>query len=465
MLPSLKSTQMGYDFAVDIVSETATEVTCKFAYSDEAGRYIERNDALSDAYIERGINVMKVQLVKAGVRLAQALNLAATTYFSAIDPKLSASEPTKPRENAFAALGGVNSDSTELAYFVDSESDDESTIQSVREPEKPTISENPKPIRREHVDHIDWNSVVLLRRATGLYVTYKHFVTSDTFVPKRALCAIVSFSEESSSRKIKFDSDLVARFGSKLSDELVIALVRKVYRLPEFDNNTDITTGKMHVKVVSNHFDTLIHYLKSTVPREGSGGVFFNLNAPYSVVAFLVKPRPTRAALVREFGERILDEPEDKINFRLLLAIKDLVVVTSPDIHLVTTEAYLKDASNRRWAFHAFFNNDDQVVFVDVRLFDFTLTPNMLKFLNRWHRLPGNEERSERGQVDHPWIIFGIQSISNGMPTASLVDTRAFWTIFESVQLVHRSGHSPIVKFTTRTHEESFKVTEAFEKK
>jgi hypothetical protein len=309
---------------------------------------------------------------------------------------------------------------------------------------------------------------VLLRRWADLYVTYKHFVTSDTFVPKRALFVRVSFAEESSSTVIRFDSDLVDRLGSKLSDELVIALVRKVYRMADFDNNTDMKGGEMHVKVVSNHFDTLIHALQSTVPREGSGGVFFNLNAPYSVVASLVKPRPTRAALVREFGERIRDEPEDKINFRLLLAIKDLVVVTFPDIHVVTTDAYIKDESNRRWAFHALFHNHDQVVLVDVRLFEFTLTSDMLMFFNRWHRFPGNEERLKRALVDHPWILFGIQSISNGMRTGSWVDTKSeefFRTVFESIELVRGSGHSPKVKFTTRTRKEIFKVMQTFEQK
>lgn len=72
--------ERGFEFASQIVSETATSVTCDFAYKS-GSQWIESIHVLSAEYVATSRRVAEQQLVKAAVRLAQLLDVIASRFF------------------------------------------------------------------------------------------------------------------------------------------------------------------------------------------------------------------------------------------------------------------------------------------------------------------------------------------------------------------------------------------------
>lgn len=103
----LESTADAEAFGAAIVSETATEVACEKAYKDVHGSYFDKNrdtNIVTKNYVYRSIGVMKVQFMRAAVRLARMLDIAATEYYSALRLAAPAQEPLAGSANSFAGL-------------------------------------------------------------------------------------------------------------------------------------------------------------------------------------------------------------------------------------------------------------------------------------------------------------------------------------------------------------------------
>lgn len=159
---SLVSRGAAYRFACEIMSETATEVPCRYAYTDENWKYIEPNDVLSTEYIGRSIGI---------VRLAQLLNLAAKTNYAAIDTVGTVRNVSFISDNTFEILrDDIEWDPAEMAYYVALEDEDD----QVAIPAVP-VAPMHRP-KRGVLDGVIWDEVFLIRRRDSLIITYKHLV-------------------------------------------------------------------------------------------------------------------------------------------------------------------------------------------------------------------------------------------------------------------------------------------------
>lgn len=108
-------------FAADIVSETATRITCDIAYKNEFGVYFNQasKSLITPAYVDRAIGAMKLQFFKAARRLANLLDVAASDYYASSGPaKIKVGVKSS---NGFAALEDTpESEPVESAFYVNS---------------------------------------------------------------------------------------------------------------------------------------------------------------------------------------------------------------------------------------------------------------------------------------------------------------------------------------------------------
>lgn len=106
-----------------LASETATTVTCPYAYQNENNKWIEWGDHMTLTYIKDRRRIAGKQLVKSGVRLAGIIDILADVYYAKKNPPTLAKKPTKkivkkpvptpPKPGLFAALDSGNSDTDE----------------------------------------------------------------------------------------------------------------------------------------------------------------------------------------------------------------------------------------------------------------------------------------------------------------------------------------------------------------
>ena len=68
------------DYVASMASDTSTTATCKLAYTNELGKYIEKGEMLSEDYMRHRRLSVQVQLSKAAVRLALLINAIADIY-------------------------------------------------------------------------------------------------------------------------------------------------------------------------------------------------------------------------------------------------------------------------------------------------------------------------------------------------------------------------------------------------
>jgi hypothetical protein len=102
-----------------LASETATTVTCPFAYQNENNKWIEWGDDMTLTYIKDRRRIAGKQLVKSGVRLAGIIDTLADVYYAKKNPKkpmkkiLKKTVPISPQQGLFSALASGNSDTDE----------------------------------------------------------------------------------------------------------------------------------------------------------------------------------------------------------------------------------------------------------------------------------------------------------------------------------------------------------------
>ena len=95
-------------YASQIVSETSTKYTCKFAYTETSGKYIEDNQALSMEYKLSRKAVAQNLMRIAAYRLAEFISALAQQYFSHLPKLVDFSTPCSMSfENQFACLDGL----------------------------------------------------------------------------------------------------------------------------------------------------------------------------------------------------------------------------------------------------------------------------------------------------------------------------------------------------------------------
>ena len=214
-------------FPAAIATETATQFTCKQAYTVDSGEYIESRANLDADYASSRSEVMLEQMRAASVRMAQMLDAVARRYFAgvrAMHAKAAMDEEIPEDSNQFSCLFDFEPEDlvyelqdeeeelvgelVEEAGYLDVTDDVLGGVEdlgnlvddgnAVVETQSLTAEEleleaqarqrarnKRKALRKKlaKTDGVSIPDVVLIER-TGRYIfTYKHLVTSDSFTP------------------------------------------------------------------------------------------------------------------------------------------------------------------------------------------------------------------------------------------------------------------------------------------
>ena len=430
--------------AVSMASETATTITCQWAYRNSFSDWIKSGDSLDDEYVHSRGEIMLEQFEKAGVRLAQLLEAVASAYHAA-------ERAAQPSPGA-AGGAGAGSGSAAIAspnYFAslelpfefdpedyllmmddeDSVSDDTvvdgsasvssyavdelmttttttvepGTTMTLSKEEKRQAENRKKRLRKKRVDGVDLDALVLIKRRGTFFITYRKLVTSDTYMPMRTLLLSAKFATgtTTTSEIIHFYLDVTA-FGDAAPSMRLIQLM--FYKLkgivaPDLPPaaaesvapvETEVNIGIMPVPLS-------IHLIRFMFPPglkvrppfasffERAPELIKENYAPESTVADLLAAPATPRVDV--FGRKVsLEEDVNRIFFQQM---DQLVTMLVGKIQLLSRYDLLVDTSNRRWVFNMIpcstpsNPTDNYWVFVDARMFDEGFTDEIIRRLDQ----------------------------------------------------------------------------------
>jgi hypothetical protein len=227
-----------------IANEIAREFTTRFAYENESGRAIQQNEVLTSEYLSTRSEVAVELLKKAGVRLAEFLNLIARMYetrrFQSSPSRSATPQSVSAQTNRYLVLNTefnpeellfvesdelVESDSVIRPDADEGEMHPESSV-SKMEPEASTVkaTRSPEEIRKEQnrrrnerkkikirsVDGVDVKKAALVKRL-GMYFVTSRDMAKTGEAPQVFSGYFVVFSRNIDSRPIRlsFDARLV----------------------------------------------------------------------------------------------------------------------------------------------------------------------------------------------------------------------------------------------------------------
>ena len=414
-------------WASTIARETVRSHTCRSAYKNEFGVWIERGFSLSDEYVATRSRVVREQLMKAGVRLAGLLDSIADSFFAAERAADSAAMLESIR-GANAVPAAVNQfseldfdfdlDVDDLVYEIEVEEDEEendsddeleanlTTSAMPTGPVATTSTMSPEDKKRElarkkrmrakvnkrKLFGVDVESVVLIKRGRAYYLTDVKLVTSESFVPAMFSVVLVKFVNSDEPMPFLFDSNV---FPAVPPIELVRAVFKKLKGL---DYNAELATaagpaveptimpddnevagmtvvgysGKTHEgeSMISERFDKLLPLLERL-------GIKLDIStASVASIEDVLRPKLTKAQLKLAYAGTLPTDEQRAVDI-LSGQWGDLVSVTLGQISVVSRKDLLLDRSNRRWVFnkHSVINSDESLtktswLYIDVRVLD-----------------------------------------------------------------------------------------------
>jgi hypothetical protein len=412
--------------ASDMVTDTVMTHTCQSAYMNEDGQWIETGSALSSVYISTRTEVVKEQLLKASVRLAQFLDGIAESFFEAerqiegaLDGEMSqlSTNPFEPLQLDF------DFDSEEAVFEMPVEEDEVQTESKVDDvvvqtttvkltPSTITLSpEDRKRIqnRKKKLRHavnkrricgVDIESLVLIKRGRKFIVTYRHFVTSDNFSPSPFISVSVRFAGMSSSEPARiFLFDMEVFPVEHYSDpELVNAVFRKLAGLnyeTGVAGSGSVQSFSVAGKTPKQSRDAISKLIadlaESTVDlsEEESAPMYDLVPVTFESVADFVRPKVPKYQIKLMYDGQVPSETQ-----RILDIIRSqssmLVSIMFGKIYMVTRSDLLMDKSNRRWVFNRLSVIDSTVsltdsywLYVDARVLDDVLIPQATAEISR----------------------------------------------------------------------------------
>jgi hypothetical protein len=230
----------------EIVSRTARAHTCDDAYKDETGEWIQSGFQLDPIYVDSRILVMASQFREAGSRLAQFLNLVASTYYEAelFGPKdadgtvsLNAAEsPTNrfitlfmedefdPYEHLLEPSEGLLEDTgegdEEEPPLTEASGKGKTKSKKKKKSQKETST-----VAAEVVDPKD-DSYVLIKHGNTFIVTTRSRARSARYQPSTTVLFEIAFTEKAKPGRFAFD---VAVFGAgQLTSEQIQAIFQQI---------------------------------------------------------------------------------------------------------------------------------------------------------------------------------------------------------------------------------------------
>ena len=429
--------------AASMATETATSITCQWAYKSST-RWIETDDSLDDEYVRTRGEIMLEQFEKAGVRLAQLLEAIASAYHVA-------ERAAQPTDTEATTTGGASAGSgsgvVSANYFADLElpfefdpedylmmvdddssiSDEpdaaaptsvsivvtatttivpETTVVTLSKEERKRIENRKKKLRKKRVEGIDMDALVLIKRKSAFYITYRHLVVSDTYIPGYTFILSAKFAAGKSVEVIHFMLDMGA-FGDTAPSMAVVQ--RMFYKLKGIDA-PDLPAAAVAAPFIHAEMDIgqmphpvtldLIRYMfppgLKVRPHfasffERAEELMESNQAPESSVADMLAA-PATAHVVDGRKISIIDDA-NRIFFQQM---DQLVTMLIGKIQLLSRYDLLSDNSNRRWVFNTIScmnpatPTDGYYLFVDTRVFDEKLTAEIQSRFHEVSTRPDN---------------------------------------------------------------------------
>ena len=362
-----------FESASAIVSDTVTSHTCNSAYQSDVDHWIIDGEGLSVEYIADRTEVVKTQLQKASVRLAQYLNIIAERYYAAEraieertvvtrDPSIS---------NRFDALDlEFEIDVEEAVYEVpvtDEEwegtllSEDEETptasvvvvaaaTATTSSPEDKKKALNRKNKQRRLVNKrklfgIDIASLVLIKRGRQFFVTYRQLVSSDSYRPGRFSIVDVRFAGSLAGTSQRFFFDLAVFPCDRRSEpELIIAVFKKLGGLDYSSTASSSSEVSEYAFVGQTDSELRVSYSgalsKMAAPlRElEAAGVIAPTDystASYASIASFVYQHPPKAILRVQYGGTLPSDEQRAFDICHSQA-DDIVSFIVESVHIVS---------------------------------------------------------------------------------------------------------------------------------
>jgi hypothetical protein len=490
---------------VAMVSETVTEHTCTSAYMNEEPSWINhRGDALSDTYMRTRSEVVRKQLLRASVRLAQILDFIASRFIQDENRKAISLLPTHllAPGTRFAGLD-FDLDLEEAVYEVqDDEEDEESAEETVRRdaavggsglalttddpsafegrgpttmsPEEKRRLSNRKKRDRAKVSKrklfgVDVDSVVLIKHRGLFYLTYRQFVDKAEalpFLPDSVVPFLVRFGSGSPT-PIMFDVKVFGNGSPGWSPEpaLLEAIFRKIGGIEEGPAELYVpSTPSPEGRVLG--YLLKVSELKKRLPS-GMEMPMVNLIPASESESSLLPPALSREELRMRYGGTIPDN--DKIALDIIDSqLKDVVAIDIGGTMVVSKLAYLLDETNQRWVFRTEKGMSSEnpteklITYMDVRLLSMEWGKSLMARLSKHvsGAIHGNLVRtlSNRGgsRILPRLCLFG----SNG-------DDFGNWDV-RTVGQIHAAFHTrrsvgpktktEIIEIILRPHEEEARI-------
>ena len=465
----IAGTDAGMDFAARIVSDTAMNVTCQYAYvhgTSRGGEWIENGDSLSAEYIRSRGLVMVEQFKKAGVRLAQLLDSVATAYYRA------------ERENAPMTVAGAGADPTtrfpwefdpeDFVYELDDEDVEMETIVSAGAGSSitadstlcsPATTTTPLPrspaerkrLKRQKdkarmakqkrlVFGLDLDEMVLVKQRGRFVVTYKSLAKSGDWFPPLFVNIEVAFGT-GSGHVVAFvlDGDVFDLSTSIPPNAILRAVFAKLAGASDdapFPTRTDDLEASMAMggpvldpKVLASAHK-LCEMQRATGRNVGVNPLGLKTeDIEFSHISGILKPKATAAELRLQYGGRIPSEDE-RITDLFMAQANQIVSFNFKGLLLVSRYDLLMDRSITRWVFNKHLTSDTystgelrtMETYVDARFLDEPFSEGILDRFHVINGRVGNRALVRKVHKAMPPILETMMYIGYGQsdPTANV---------------------------------------------
>lgn len=490
----------GIAFASVIVSETAVELTCRVAYQNERGAFIEPMEDLSEDYTSRGIGAMELQFMKAGVRLAQALDILADAFYRAESAAVFASttvsvDGASSSANRFASLIPITFDPEEVLFTAEEIPlcDDEAPIEVAVEA-KPAASKKRsggrkqvKPPRATRVEGLLIDYLVLIKRGSSYYITQSHNVKSESFVPARTDPAIFRFAGRSEPSVFNLDLDVFK------SSHYTFETMATLFRVLSGNPNGELVIGpdSLEASEVAAAFQTDPSTFKMPfVPREPSDPGFGKWCTRGSMGQILSEVHLAHVKATDEIADRMVTLPtpdeiaawrgdrppsrSDVTNMLLERQGDELLVyelARSPYVFITTFALAKSDLASNRFVYAfqevgGYRGRDSTFNLVDTRLastwFDYSCQKTLEHFVSR----PSHMKRMQEFLKGYESPFYSISKlfaelIGAGFGQIGRKSLINYVSKLQSVKMVDNPNGPELLEFILRSPAQTLSVQEA----
>ena len=444
------------EFAAAIVSDTAVNVTCVHAYQSAPSEWIKTGDLLSPAYVESRGQVMLVQFMKAGVRLGQLLDTVAAEYYRA----------ERAVGQVAAGAGEFSSPMRTTRFPWDFEPEDylyevedvsphvelmvavpvavisattTTVVPIVRSPEERKRIKRLKDKARDAAKKrrfmgVDLDAVVLIKRGRKLFITYRHKVVNEFFVPRQASLISVQFAptDVGVSNVVRFglDAELIQIEGAVVPKELLSAIFRRLRGIPggdvfhaaadgeDFETTTYDAVPSKLLEMAAESAAYMASIGPTAEPIVNPFDQTFK-QVPFGSVSHLLTA-PLIASELRKLYLGRLPSENERVNDLFFSQQHRVVIINLGPIVLMSRDDLLLDRSIDRWFFNTLTVSDPnsaimtaQFLYIDARMLEAEPTVDVLGAIGAIASRRINMELKRRVLKARPPILDALKSLAD----------------------------------------------------